>query len=259
LGSSGDRDVLRRFFSYRAKQLQGLVDAVRAVIAHNLTKGIEAERALADLLGSLLPPRFTAGKGFVIDSKGYQSGEIDLIVLDSPNTARLYDFRVFELIPVEAALACIEVKTTLTKAELDATFAKFQKVQEMEFFQERIMLPRNHPGEVGLSARSTTRPELLLFAYESNASDDAIGEVYSRHPSLLGVKTCVLQKGIVGELPPDGLGWLEPEERDAGRVAGQVLALFLFQLFLPALFAQVKGQTYYVKYLEGQSTFTPLS
>jgi hypothetical protein len=41
-------DVLRRFFPYRATQLQGLVDAVRDLISHQLTKGIEAELAVAD-------------------------------------------------------------------------------------------------------------------------------------------------------------------------------------------------------------------
>jgi hypothetical protein len=112
------RDVLRRFLSYRATQLQGVVDAVRDLIRHNLTKGIEAERAPADLLKSVLLLRFAAGKGFLIDTTGRQSNEIDLIILDSMNTARLFDFRAFEIIPIEAALACIEVKTTLTKDEL---------------------------------------------------------------------------------------------------------------------------------------------
>jgi hypothetical protein len=132
-------DVLLRFFAYRATQLQGLVDAVRDLISHQLTKGVEAELAVADLLRSVLPSRFSAGKGFIIDSLGHQSNEVDLIVLDAANTARIFDFRAFELIPVEAALACIEVKTMLTKKELDDTFDRFHRIQEMEFHRERMM------------------------------------------------------------------------------------------------------------------------
>ena len=90
-----ERDILRRFFSYRATQLQGLVDAVRDILDHNLSKGVEAEQALADLLRSTLPPRFSAGKGFLIDTDGHQSRELDLIILDSLNTARLFDFQTF--------------------------------------------------------------------------------------------------------------------------------------------------------------------
>jgi len=59
-----ERDIIRRFFSYRAAQLHGLVDAVRDIAQHGLTKGIEAEQALADLVLSLLPTRYSAGKVF---------------------------------------------------------------------------------------------------------------------------------------------------------------------------------------------------
>jgi len=250
-----ERDILRRFLSYRATQLQGVVDAVRDLIRHNLTKGIEAEQALADLLRSVLPLRFAAGKGFLIDTAGQQSNEIDLIILDSMNTARLFDFRAFELIPIEAALACIEVKTTLTTDELRGSFDRFQKIQDMEFFQERIIRESSDANGTGLAVSTTSRPELVLFAYESFVSDQAIAEAYQRHPALGHVKICVLQRGIVSFLmqPARGLCWLIPKEEDIERSAGQVLALFLFQFLLPALHAQSKGSRFYVKYLEGQS------
>ena len=256
-----ERDILRRFFSYRATQLQGLVDAVRDILDHNLSKGIEAEQALADLLRSTLPPRFSAGKGFLIDTDGHQSRELDLIVLDSLNTARLFDFQAFDLIPIEAALACIEVKTKLAKPELDDTFEKFQAIQEMKFFEEKITYTwSDHSGGTGLSVSTTSRPELILFAYDLRLSDDAIRDAYQRHPALKAVKICVIDKGSVVNLadPPVGLGWALPDEKEPHRRAGQVLAIFLFQYLLPALYAQKKGRQFYVKYLEGRSTFHSL-
>jgi hypothetical protein len=254
-------DVLRRFFTYRATQLQGLVDAVRDLINHQLTKGIEAEFAVADLLRSVLPSRFSAGKGFIIDSLGHQSNEVDLIVLDAANTARVFDFRAFELIPVEAALACIEVKTRLTKRELDDTFERFHRIQEMEFHTERMMRNWSNPVEgVGMSVVSASRPELIVFAYDSDLSDNAIADAYERYPGLQHAKICVLQRGIIGQLenPPKELCWLKPVEDDHNRFAGQVLALFLFQCFLPALHKQNKGQGFYVKYLQGRSVISQI-
>lgn len=250
-----ERDILRRFFSYRATQLQGVVDAVRDLIRHSLTKGIEAEQALADLLKTVLPLRFAAGKGFLIDTAGRQSNEIDLIIVDSMNTARLFDFRAFELIPIEAALACIEVKTTLTNDELRGSFERFQKIQDMEFFQERIIRESSDAAGTGLTVATTSRPELVLFAYESAASDEAIAAAYQRHPALDHVKICVLQRGVVSVLtqPARGLCWVIPKEEEMERGAGQVLALFMFQFLLPALHAQNKGSRFYVKYLDGQS------
>ncbi len=232
------------------------------LISHQLTKGIEAELAVADLLRSVLPSRFSSGKGFIIDSLGHQSNEVDLIVLDSANTARIFDFRAFELIPVEAALACIEVKTTLTKQELDETFVKFQKIQRMEFHVERIMRNWSNPSEgVSIASMPTTHPELIVFAYGADLSNEAIAAAYERHPELAHVKLCVLQTGIVGWLDdtPSGLCWLKPpQEEDLNRLAGQVLALFLFQCFLPALYKQNKGQGFYAKYLQGRSVISPI-
>ena len=182
-------------------------------------------------------------------------------MLDAASTARIFDFRAFELIPVEAALACIEVKTLLTKKELYDTFDRFQRIQEMDFHQERMMRNWSDPVEgVGSGVVSTSRPALIVFAYDSKVSDEAIAAAYERHVGLEHVKLCVLQQGIVGQLnnPPKGLCWLRPEEEAPNRFAGQVLALFLFQCFLPGLFAQNKGQGFYVKYLQGRSVISQI-
>jgi len=254
------QDLLGRFFGFKAAQLQGLVSATREIVKHALTKGVEAERALADLLVSVLPGRYLAGKGFVIDSMGVQSNEVDLIVLDQLHTARLFDFRAFELVPIEAAVACIEVKTTLDKSELDSTFERFQKIQTMTFHEERVIRTRAQSESAhAVVATTTSRPELVLFAYESIVSDDAIRAAYDRHPELSHAKICVLEKGVVVDLvnPAAGLGWFCPDERDEDR-AGRVLAVFLFQFLLPALFDQTKGQRFYVHYLGGESVFSPL-
>ena len=163
------------------------------------------------------------------------------------------------MIPIEATLACVEVKTTLTKKELGDAFDKFQEVQEMEFVKERVARVSSDADGAGMSVSQTSPPELILFAYEASLSDDAIREAYARDPmTLRTVKICVLQKGIVGDLasPVQGLGWLRPKEDETHRIAGQVLAMFLFQFLLPALFKQTKGQGFYVKYLEGRSTFS---
>ena len=149
----------------------------------------------------------------------------------------------------------------MTKKELDETFVKFQKIQQMEFHLERIMRNWSDPIEgVGIGAMSTTRPELIVFAFGTDLSNKAIVAAYERHPELAHVKLCVLQKGIAGQLnnPPSGLCWLKPQEEDPHRLAGQVLALFLFQCFLPALYQQNKGQGFYVKYLQGRSVISPI-
>ena len=60
----------------------------------------------------------------------------------------------------------------LTKKELDDTFDRFHRIQEMEFHQERMMRNWSDPTEgVGIDVVSTSRPALIVFAYDSNVSD----------------------------------------------------------------------------------------
>jgi hypothetical protein len=59
-------DISPAFFSYRAAQLQGLVNAVRDISDHALMKGVAAEQALADLLLGRLSTRYSAGKCFIL-------------------------------------------------------------------------------------------------------------------------------------------------------------------------------------------------
>ena len=258
------KDTVGKFFNYQAAALQNLINATREAIAHAPTKGTEAETALAHLLASLLPKRFDAGKGFILDSNGAQSSEIDLVVVDRDAVARMFDFRAFELVPVEAASACVEVKMRLDKDELDSTFERFQKIQDMAFFEERVIRTRSTVDAAAVVATTTSRPELVLFAYEASLSADAVKAAYARHPALAATKICILNKGIIVDIVSSpwgqlGLCWIHPVEKDGGEVAGQTLAVFLYNYFLPSLYEQTKGTRFYIKYLSGESDYQRLT
>jgi len=256
-------DILGRFFEYRATAMQSIVAATRDVIDHALSKGVEAESALAEMFAGFLPARFDARKGFLIDAQGNQSHELDLILVDRNEIARMFDFRAFDLVPIEAASACVEVKINLTKAELDDTFSRFQKIQQMSFLEEKAIRVRSKGKESALVVATTSRPELTLFAYEASVSNDAIKRAYDAHPELAHVKICILTKGIVAdivgsEVGPLGRRFIVPVESSAGILAGKVLAIFLYQLFLPAILEQTKGTQFYAQYLQGESDYLEL-
>lgn len=261
--TAADR-LVGSFFRHRARAMQNSIDATRDVITHALTKGVEAESALADLLVSFLPGRFLARKGFLIDSIGRRSNEVDLIIVDRHNTARMFDFNTFEVVPIEAASGGIEVKMSLDKAELDDTFKRFQQIHELHFNEERVAFIHNTVSSTGLSVGTTTRPDLSIFAFEGNLTDNAVKDVYRRHPDLSYVKVCMLQKGIVANISessrgPLGLRRIEPVETDTSAFAGTVLSLYLFHLLLPALVGQRKGFGFYSSYLRGESVYRDLN
>ena len=78
------------------------------------------EDAVARFLRQRLPSRFGVASGEVVDTAGTQSGQTDILIYDGSLTAPL--IRGAEgnvLLAAEALLASIEIKSTVTKAEIE--------------------------------------------------------------------------------------------------------------------------------------------
>ncbi|RKQ90423.1 hypothetical protein C8N24_0225 [Solirubrobacter pauli] len=87
-------------------------DAVR----HALTKGEMREEDLAAALAPHLPQRMSLSSGVVINDRGEESGQQDLLIVDSDVSPAFVTAGRLGVHPVESVLAAIEVKSTLTSA-----------------------------------------------------------------------------------------------------------------------------------------------
>ena len=79
-------------------------------IAHSGTQGAAIEDHWMGLLRSYLPDRYMVARGFVVDSHGHVSDQIDCIVYDAFYTPSLYGEGNGKCIPVEAVYAVFESK-----------------------------------------------------------------------------------------------------------------------------------------------------
>ena len=86
---------------------------------HRGERGSSREEALAHFLESQLPARFGVTSGEGVDSAERRSGQLDVVIYDRNLTAPLLAEDSGDLLPAESLLAVIEVKSTLTKAELE--------------------------------------------------------------------------------------------------------------------------------------------
>ena len=77
---------------------------------HSGTQGAAIEDHWMKLLRYYLPDRYTVDRGFVVDSHGHVSGQIDCIVYDAFYTPLLYGEGDGRYIPVEAVYAVFESK-----------------------------------------------------------------------------------------------------------------------------------------------------
>src|SRR4051812_48937859 len=87
-------------------------------IGHALTKGEVREEDVADALRPHLPVRFTMSSGVVVNTRGEESSQQDILVTDSSISPPFLTAGRLGLHPAETVAAALEVKSTLTSETL---------------------------------------------------------------------------------------------------------------------------------------------
>lgn len=191
-------------------------------------RGDVRENRLARFLKDQLPSRFSVVSGEVIDAAGNQSGQTDILIFDGANTRPLVTSGDVAIVPAEAVLATVEVKTKLTRVETARVVDGMLKLRTARPWDAPWAAARR-----GGSNADDRVPRIFttLFAYDSDL-------VASNWPSseMTRIRECaseaglpveyidrlvVLSRGIV--LPAAGGVYRPTNERG-------VLGLWFFQL-----------------------------
>lgn len=102
-------------------------------ITHNLTKGEARESSvLENFLKPYLPSRYSIGRGIIVDIEDNASKQQDLVIFDAFNSPILENLESSMLFFPESVFATIEVKSLLTKNELEDVLKKSISVWELK-------------------------------------------------------------------------------------------------------------------------------
>lgn len=125
------RDENRLPEIYRALQgqLEAQLSASRNAVRHPGAVGDGTESNWLSMLQAHLPHRYQAERGFVIDSRGQQSEQLDVVIFDHQYTPLLYNRDAQRVIPAESVYAVLEVKQALDKAHMEYAGAKAASVR----------------------------------------------------------------------------------------------------------------------------------
>ncbi|MAE52042.1 MAG: hypothetical protein CMH27_09545 [Micavibrio sp.] len=106
------------------------IDKLRE-IKHPGIKGRIKEIFVARMLQEFSPSgiKFTSGK--IIDKKGNESSELDVIVYSDTYMPTIMIDSGLSLVPIEACYYVFEVKSKITKNEIKDAIAKFKNLREM--------------------------------------------------------------------------------------------------------------------------------
>lgn len=90
--------------------LRSLLETGRRVATHPGAKGDGSELRWKEMLSEFLPSRYQVSKGFVVDSAGMRSEQIDVIIHDRVFSPLLWEDGGYMYVPAESVYAVFEVK-----------------------------------------------------------------------------------------------------------------------------------------------------
>lgn len=133
---------------------------------HALSKGEEREGSVKNFLLKHLPQAFGIAKGEVIDVDGRRSPQLDLMIFDKFRNFAFYSGDA-SILPAEALLVSIEVKSTLNSGELGKILRAAQILHRLRPFRVRLTGPRR----AGQPADDHARFFHCVFAYNSDLAE----------------------------------------------------------------------------------------
>lgn len=129
-------------------------------VSHPGDKGDNREEILREFLQKHLPSKYGVLKGEVITGSGGHSHSADIVIYDALNAPVLYKANT-AVIPVESVYGIIEVKSSLSKAELLDTTAKIQAFKSLAPRDLSVIQTREY-----LTVHRRSRPFGVVLGYQ---------------------------------------------------------------------------------------------
>ena len=148
-----------------AARIRDVVERARqTAIDHRGVTGDLRELLAVELLRAALPPWIkVATRVVILDHKDGQSGEVDIVIYDSSSLPPLSFADTPKLIPVDACLYAIEVKTKLKAARVREALEGAEKIAALQYVPELL--------EQGVP-KSPVRTALFAFDTDLVGRDD---------------------------------------------------------------------------------------
>ena len=116
---------LKSLFSGLQNQMTTQLNTNRDFIFHPGSKGDALENAWIEWLKKYLPNRYSVDKAIVIDSDGYTSHQMDIVIYDNWYTPFIFSQNGFHYIPAEGVYAVFEVKPDIQGNVAEKTYIEY--------------------------------------------------------------------------------------------------------------------------------------
>lgn len=214
---------LQKLFISLQEQLETNLRAGQKALTHPTAKGDSTELDWVRAIKEHLPQRYQVSKGFVIDSKGRKSGQIDVVIYDWQYTPLLYNKNDQRFIPAESVYAVFEVKQTLNRNNIEYAGKKIASVRKLHRTSAEI----THAG-----GKFEPRPLFSIIGgiltYRSDWTP-GIGNTLTKILKKMDEKS-MLDLGCVASIGTFETSYLSEEIATSTNVSKMALASFMLRL-----------------------------
>jgi hypothetical protein len=144
ISSQGETAWLHQAFIDVQSELQLKLRRAAQSINHTGTHGGVSESHWIEVMRAYLPDRYKVDSGFVIDSRGCRSEQIDIIIFDRHFTPTLLDQQHHRYVPAEAVYAVFESRPEINKSNLEYAGSKAASVRHLYRTSIRITHAGGH-------------------------------------------------------------------------------------------------------------------
>ena len=179
-----------------AKQLLDTLESA-GTIPHSTTVGDIREAAICDSIRRFLPPGLDACSGFVTDTQGTITPQLDIILFRREALAPFLLEGRSALVPFETFGLAIEVKSTLHKSHFEQIRTQIKAINNMIY---TVFVP----SLGGVPAKTAQllpfiKPVIFIVAYETDVSINSLKKfIEENRPTLLCItviKKCFIMTG----------------------------------------------------------------
>jgi len=216
---------LSKYFDHVTQQLHSKIQQAKVFITrHNPTTGALAEAVLREFLQEHLPRGVSVEEGFVISADGWLSKQCDIIIYDSHRYAPLYRAGRVVVVPADAVLAVIEVKTSINKTRFNDVIKYFESFKSVSWKFRTYLFMFNAPKLEAVNAWFHSYPH-------PGRHKEFDHDTYQRLPDeIIGLDSSYqLRKDSVVH-DRDGVGYLSYFFKDQEGSAISALELFFLSV-----------------------------
>ena len=180
-----------------------------------------------------------------MDIFGHRGPQLDVMIFNKFRNFAFYDGRS-KILPAEALLASLEVKTLLTSSEIRASFQAASRLYKLKPFKRRLAVRRSREEIAAGSARYFH----CIFAYNSDLSQN--GWVESEFVRMIDVaRQLSLPTSLIDRIYVANRGLINlPEEKASVEGPTQGTALMLFYMHILNFLSRENQRRKPVPYIE---------